>query len=242
MNLPDIRFLAGDFMTLDVGSGYDVVVCLETLSHLEDQPAFVRRLASCLRPGGLLLLTTQNRFVLQRRNNVMPPGPGQIRNWVNYMELKALIKPNFRILRLPSLEPDGHRGVLWLVKLEQDQPSARFRHRTQSAAPLEGDSHARADAVPRGREAMDHRVKSAIRRKGGFPHRAVTAAAHKRAGQLLDAEPFQLVVIWCIRVVHCSLGSCGWYSHEVTRRGARLLQARRSSWTCEAVLRFGFVG
>ncbi len=114
-NFPDIRFLSGDFMTLDAGSSYDVVVCLETLSHVEDQAAFVARLASCLRPGGLLLLTTQNRFVLERRHNVMPPGPGQIRHWVNHRELKALVKPSFRILRLTSLEPDGRRGVLWLV-------------------------------------------------------------------------------------------------------------------------------
>jgi SAM-dependent methyltransferase len=49
---PRVRFLAGDFMTLAAGDDYDVVVCLETLSHFVDQPAFVARLASCLRPGG----------------------------------------------------------------------------------------------------------------------------------------------------------------------------------------------
>ncbi|MGH4008074.1 MAG: class I SAM-dependent methyltransferase [Pseudonocardiaceae bacterium] len=114
-SFPDVHFLTGDFMTLDAGTGYDVVVCLETLSHVVDQRAFVARLASCLRPGGMLVLTTQNRFVLERRDDVMPPGPGQVRRWLNRRELASLMAPDFRILRLASLEPAGHGGVLRLV-------------------------------------------------------------------------------------------------------------------------------
>lgn len=114
-SFPDVRFLAGDFMTLDAGAGYDVVVCLETLSHVVDQRAFVARLAFCLRPGGLLVLTTQNRFVLERRDDVMSPGPGQVRRWLNRSELASLLTPDFRILGLTSLEPEGRGGVLRLV-------------------------------------------------------------------------------------------------------------------------------
>ncbi len=114
-SFPDVRFLAGDFMTLDAGTGYDVVVCLETLSHVVDQRAFVARLGGCLRSDGLLVLTTQNRFVLERRDDVMPPGPGQVRHWLNRSELASLLTPVFRILRLTSLEPEGRGGVLRLV-------------------------------------------------------------------------------------------------------------------------------
>src|SRR5262249_53572849 len=76
------------------------------------QRAFVARLAGSLRFGGLLVLTTQNRFVLERRQDVMPPGPGQIRYWLNRGELASLLRPNFRIRRLTSLEPEGRGGVL----------------------------------------------------------------------------------------------------------------------------------
>jgi 2-polyprenyl-3-methyl-5-hydroxy-6-metoxy-1,4-benzoquinol methylase len=109
---PGVRFLAGDFMTLEAGAGYDVVVCLETLSHFVDQSAFVARLASCLRAGGRLLLTTQNRSVFERRDDVTPRAPGQIRNWVDARQLRALLTPHFRIVRLTSLLPEGHRGIL----------------------------------------------------------------------------------------------------------------------------------
>ncbi|MGQ0532904.1 MAG: methyltransferase domain-containing protein, partial [Caulobacteraceae bacterium] len=38
----DVRFIAGDFMTLDFGGKqFDVIVTLEVLSHLADQQAFV---------------------------------------------------------------------------------------------------------------------------------------------------------------------------------------------------------
>jgi 2-polyprenyl-3-methyl-5-hydroxy-6-metoxy-1,4-benzoquinol methylase len=40
--LPDVEFVPGDFMQLDFDSkGFDVIVTLEVLSHVEDQPAFV---------------------------------------------------------------------------------------------------------------------------------------------------------------------------------------------------------
>ena len=38
--LPNVKFLTGDFMSLDFdSSGYDVVVSLEVLSHVADQAA-----------------------------------------------------------------------------------------------------------------------------------------------------------------------------------------------------------
>ena len=64
---PDARFLAGNVMTLDLEpEGFDVIVSLEVLAHVDDQPAFVSRIASLLRPEGMLMLATQNRSVLER--------------------------------------------------------------------------------------------------------------------------------------------------------------------------------
>lgn len=100
---PGATFLAGDFMELDLAEGsFDVVVSLEVLSHVADQAAFLARCAALLRAGGLLMLATQNRPVLERLNRVPPPRPGQLRRWVDEQELRALLEPHFDVDELFS--------------------------------------------------------------------------------------------------------------------------------------------
>jgi 2-polyprenyl-3-methyl-5-hydroxy-6-metoxy-1,4-benzoquinol methylase len=109
---PSARFLAGDFMTLDFGSEpFDVVTCLEVLSHVADQRAFVSKIADILKPGGYLLLATQNRPALER-NDIPPSGPGQIRHWVDRHELSTLLTERFEIHELRSVTPLFNRGYL----------------------------------------------------------------------------------------------------------------------------------
>lgn len=114
--MPDVTFVAGDIMTMELGeSAFDVVVTLEVLSHIADQPAFVQRLARLLKPGGALMLATQNRPILRRNADVPPAQPGQLRHWVDSGELRRLLAPHFRIKRLRSLTPRGHNGFLRYV-------------------------------------------------------------------------------------------------------------------------------
>lgn len=115
--LPPVRFIAGDFATLDLGTAqFDVVVTLEVLSHVADQTAFIDKLASVLRPGGLLMMATQNRFVLERSENVAPRAEGQIRHWVNHVELRTLLRARFDLVELSSVFPNwGHKGILRIV-------------------------------------------------------------------------------------------------------------------------------
>lgn len=113
---PEVTFVAGDFMALDFGHGtHDVVVTLEVLSHVADQQAFVRKISSHLRPGGILMMATQNRFVLQRFNDVPPPAPGQLRRWVDRQELRDLLQPHFEIEKVFSVTPKANRGVMRLI-------------------------------------------------------------------------------------------------------------------------------
>jgi 2-polyprenyl-3-methyl-5-hydroxy-6-metoxy-1,4-benzoquinol methylase len=120
--IPAARFMAGDFMALDIPpASFDVVTTLEVLSHMHDQPAFVGKLADVLRPGGLLMMATQNRFVLER-NDVAPPKPGQLRRWMNRRELLRLLRPRFDVEQIFSVTPAGHGGVLRIansVKLNE---------------------------------------------------------------------------------------------------------------------------
>jgi SAM-dependent methyltransferase len=110
--VPSARFVAGDFMTSDFGSEqFDVVTSLEVLSHVVDQRAFLLRIAGILKPGGYLMLATQNRSALER-NDIPPASPGQVRHWVDHHELSRLLTEKFEIHELRSVSPQFNRGYL----------------------------------------------------------------------------------------------------------------------------------
>jgi 2-polyprenyl-3-methyl-5-hydroxy-6-metoxy-1,4-benzoquinol methylase len=125
--MPGARFLAGDFMSLELGaSSFDVVTTLEVLSHMGDQAAFVARIAQVLRPGGFLMMATQNRFVLER-SGISPPQHGQLRRWVNRRELLGLLRPHFEVERAFAVTPAGHGGVLRFVNsIKVNRFASRF--------------------------------------------------------------------------------------------------------------------
>lgn len=109
--MPEVKFVTGDFGRLDFPhADYDVVVTLEVLAHVPDQRAFVKKIASHLKPGGQLMLATQNRPVLETMNHV-PATSGQIRKWVDQHELRALLSEEFEVLELFSVAPAGNRGI-----------------------------------------------------------------------------------------------------------------------------------
>ena len=58
--VPTATFTCADMTTLEFPEGaFDVVVCLFSIIHVpvEEQPAFLRRIARWLRPGGVLIAT-----------------------------------------------------------------------------------------------------------------------------------------------------------------------------------------
>jgi 2-polyprenyl-3-methyl-5-hydroxy-6-metoxy-1,4-benzoquinol methylase len=111
--LPEIKFVAGDFLELDfASSSFDVIVLLEVLAHVGDQTLFLEKIARLLRPGGYLMLSTQNKFVLERWTQVVPRAAGQIRNWVDAKSLKRLLHSNFEVSSITSIFPVGDIGIL----------------------------------------------------------------------------------------------------------------------------------
>jgi 2-polyprenyl-3-methyl-5-hydroxy-6-metoxy-1,4-benzoquinol methylase len=112
---PEVDFRSGNVHTLDLPvNSFDVVVTLETLSHVPDQAGFLRRLSQLLKPGGFLLITTQNKSVFERRADIGPP-KGWIRKWVTMKTLKRLLRPEFCVRRATTLEPEGHLGFLRVI-------------------------------------------------------------------------------------------------------------------------------
>lgn len=113
--VPEARFVAGDFLTLDLGqAAYDVVVSLETIAHVEDKGRFLDRVAELLRPGGHLILTTQNRWVWQRASGLEKPDE-IVQEFFDMNELKAVLRPRFEVLRATTLIPYGDLGLLRVV-------------------------------------------------------------------------------------------------------------------------------
>jgi 2-polyprenyl-3-methyl-5-hydroxy-6-metoxy-1,4-benzoquinol methylase len=112
---PLVHFLAGDVMKIDLPQGhFDVVFCLETIPHLVDQAGFMKRVASWLKPSGYLILTCQNKFILERVE-VAPQAQGQVRQWLKRRELKRLISIRFDLLKMTTIGPEGRRGILRVV-------------------------------------------------------------------------------------------------------------------------------
>ena len=116
LRFPLAKFVPGDFMALPFPQKhFDAVISLEVLAHVEDQPAFVAKLASLLSDGGLLMLATQNKPVLEKLNNVPPPPDGALRRWVDEAELRALLDPHFEVLELKAITPRVNRYPWRLV-------------------------------------------------------------------------------------------------------------------------------
>ena len=112
----DAEFIAGDFCELKLPeSHFDIGIVVETVAYVQDQQSFVDKLASHVRPGGYVILTSVNKFVYERRGEIGPPKEGQIRQWLTLGEFRRLLRPSFRILLSATVLPKGDRGILRLV-------------------------------------------------------------------------------------------------------------------------------
>ncbi|MGD9967984.1 MAG: class I SAM-dependent methyltransferase [Hyphomonadaceae bacterium] len=110
--MSEVRFVAGDFMALDFPiAAYDVIVSLEVLAHVADHDAFVAKLTRMLRPGGVLMMATQNRPVLERYNNVPPPADGQLRRWFDRDELRTLLAGHLTVREIFPITPRADKGA-----------------------------------------------------------------------------------------------------------------------------------
>jgi 2-polyprenyl-3-methyl-5-hydroxy-6-metoxy-1,4-benzoquinol methylase len=103
-------------MALDFkGRSFDVVVAAEIISCVADQEGLIRKIAQLLRPGGRLMLSTPNPFVL-RRSRVTPRDSRQVRHWLGPAELRRLLGAcGLRVEHMRSIVPHGHGGILRLV-------------------------------------------------------------------------------------------------------------------------------
>ena len=121
---PGIRYQAGDVFEIDFADeSFDLVVCQEVIPHVTDQPGLVEKIDASLRPGGYLIMTAANKFVMKRLKGGEggPVGSGpldpdeHIKRWLSSRELIVLLEPQFEILRTTSMLPMGNKGIMRLI-------------------------------------------------------------------------------------------------------------------------------
>ncbi|HEX8002122.1 MAG TPA: class I SAM-dependent methyltransferase [Mycobacteriales bacterium] len=101
---PGVHAVRGDLQRMPFAdAAFEVVVNLQTIEHLHDQPGFVRECARVLRPSGTLVVTTPNRLTFSPGRDA-PLNPFHTRELAPD-ELRDLLAPEFTVTRLLGI---GH--------------------------------------------------------------------------------------------------------------------------------------
>jgi 2-polyprenyl-3-methyl-5-hydroxy-6-metoxy-1,4-benzoquinol methylase len=112
---PEAEFHCGDFMTVDLQGSFDIVVTADTIAHVPDQPGFIDRIASLMRPDGMLILMSQNAYAL-KRSSWVDPSPAHRRRWPSLRELRAHLAKDFDVTEVTTAAAGGATdGIYWLV-------------------------------------------------------------------------------------------------------------------------------
>lgn len=108
---PALAAVKGDLQHLPFEDGsFEVVVHLQTIEHLHDQPGFVRECARVLRPAGTLVVTTPNRLTFSPGRET-PLNPFHTRE-LSADELRDLLEPDFAVARMLGVS-HGRRITRW---------------------------------------------------------------------------------------------------------------------------------
>jgi 2-polyprenyl-3-methyl-5-hydroxy-6-metoxy-1,4-benzoquinol methylase len=112
---PHVTYIAGDLFQASLPEGhFDVVVSQDVLAHVIDQSAYVALAARLLKSKGYLVITTTNRFVLERMD--LPAQPSaHIEQWLTMSAFRKLLRLHFAVLHTTTVMPIGSKGVLRLI-------------------------------------------------------------------------------------------------------------------------------
>ena len=115
---PHIRFIGANLFDYPLPEKlFDVVVSQQVIAHVSDQSGYVERCAATLKDGGHLILSTNNKLVMDRLGDelVSEKALGHIENWLSFADLKKLIERRFDVRSRHSIIPRGHCGFLRIV-------------------------------------------------------------------------------------------------------------------------------
>jgi SAM-dependent methyltransferase len=133
---------------------FDVVTMIEFLEHIANPHAALKSAARCLRPGGLLYLTTPNADSFNRRMlglswSVIAP-PEHLTLWTPHGLRLALVSAGFSVVRLRT---EGYNPADLLVRLRATRGNQR---------PVNRNEVGRALSDVLGRSRTRRALKSAV--------------------------------------------------------------------------------
>ena len=111
---PDVRFVEGDITRPAEGEGpFDLILCSEVVEHIPDSGAALRGMARLLRPGGVLILSTPQRY-----------SPLEITSKVAF--LPGIVQLVRAVYREPVLK-QGHINLMTRRTVRRQLAEAGFR-------------------------------------------------------------------------------------------------------------------
>ncbi|HXM30493.1 MAG TPA: class I SAM-dependent methyltransferase [Chthoniobacterales bacterium] len=123
---PHIKFIAGDIFRIPLQSAsYDIVVSQEVIAHIPHQAGYLDRVSEVLKSRGYLIITTPNKFVMDRSDWPAQP-PEHIEHWLTMANLKRLLDRHFRILHTSTVVPLGNRGILRVINSDKMNAALRL--------------------------------------------------------------------------------------------------------------------
>ena len=119
---PNVAFICGDFLALDLPTGrFDIVVSVDVIPYVNNQHAFLHKVAMVLKSRGYFIIICPNKFVWDRtRFTRQLEGKVPVR-WLHMRDLKGLLSRHFVALRSETVIPAGNRGMLRLINSNKVQ-------------------------------------------------------------------------------------------------------------------------
>jgi SAM-dependent methyltransferase len=113
---PQLKFIAGDFLTAELpAEHFDVVVSVVVISYFANPGRFLDRVSEVLKSHGYMILICPHKFVWDRTDFIRRSHGEIPLNWLNMGELKRLVRERFSVLRSETIMPAGNRGILRLI-------------------------------------------------------------------------------------------------------------------------------
>jgi SAM-dependent methyltransferase len=117
---PSLDLRCGDFLQMDLGDHFDLVLSSDSLVLMSDRAKCIQRMATLQQAGDVLVLMTMNPFVWQRRRALRPIDQSvphaSVDTWLRRHELKRLLHPYYKIESFATIEPGGDKGILFWVE------------------------------------------------------------------------------------------------------------------------------
>jgi SAM-dependent methyltransferase len=101
-SMPGLRFERGLVEQWEDGAPWDAIVFLQTIEHVTEPAALLRRFATLLAPGGAVYVSTPNRLTLAPAGAERSDNPWHVREYAP-AEYRDLVGPEFASVELLGL-------------------------------------------------------------------------------------------------------------------------------------------